>query len=180
VAAGTASLANPKAAEVLLVSNTGRGIEGQSNGGDGVFGSTQGKDRSGVTGINTGGGRGLTAIGSSAGHFDGDIEVTGNINAPQLANIASFITFTAGGRFKRIFEIKFDHPNLSDLNSDSIVMASLTEVDSNFVPVLGKVTMKVYNVVPGPGFVKVRGEIDSGDDVHIRASVLVVNPRRPS
>jgi hypothetical protein len=32
-----------------------------------------------VTGFNTGGGRGLTAVGSPAGHFDGDVEVTGDI-----------------------------------------------------------------------------------------------------
>lgn len=64
---------------VAGTSNTGSGVQGVSNGGDGVFGQTSGKDRSGITGFNTGGGRGLTAVGSPAGHFDGDVEVTGDI-----------------------------------------------------------------------------------------------------
>jgi hypothetical protein len=44
-----------------------------------VQGITRSKDRSGLTGLNQGGGRGLTAVGSPAGHFDGDVEVTGDI-----------------------------------------------------------------------------------------------------
>ena len=55
------------------------GVKGQSDTGDGVLGVSKGRGFSGVTGINEGGGRGLTAVGSPAGHFDGDVEVTGDI-----------------------------------------------------------------------------------------------------
>jgi len=58
------------------------GVTGESDAGDGVFGLSKAQDRSGVTGFNQGGGRGLTAVGTPAGHFDGDVEVTGHFKNP--------------------------------------------------------------------------------------------------
>jgi hypothetical protein len=54
-------------------------VKGISDRGDGVQGICSERTRSGLTGIHTGGGRGLTAVGSPAGHFDGNVEVTGDI-----------------------------------------------------------------------------------------------------
>jgi hypothetical protein len=91
---------------VAGISNTGRGVEGVSNGGDGVFGQTNRKDRSGVTGSNTGGGRGLTAVGSPAGHFDGDVEVTGNINCHERSTITCFDVSLTGGDCAEDFDVR--------------------------------------------------------------------------
>src|SRR5262249_46147121 len=98
-------------------------------------------------------------------------------------------TWCVRGNFRahRIFEfaLSVDEAPAFAITNDSIVMASLTEL-ANGVPHSGAVTMKVCNVVATgftnpqtnlcSGTVKVRGEIDSGDDVDLRISVLIANP----
>jgi hypothetical protein len=62
-------------------SGSGTGVKGTSVGGDGVLGFSGSKDHAGVSAVNTAaGGFGLWAAGTPAGHFEGDVEVTGNIN----------------------------------------------------------------------------------------------------
>jgi hypothetical protein len=56
---------------------SGAGVKGMSVGGDGVVGFSGAKDHAGVSAV--GNGIGLWAGGTPAGHFEGDIKVTGKI-----------------------------------------------------------------------------------------------------
>jgi hypothetical protein len=76
-------------------------------------------------------------------------------------------------RTHRIFNIGFGAS--SALTPSSVVMVSLTEIDSNGNPILGDATMKIYNVTPGFGFLRIRGEIDWDDDLDIRANVFIAD-----
>jgi hypothetical protein len=58
---------------------SGAGVKGTSVGGDGVVGFSGAKDHAGVSAVNGSGGFGLWAGGTPAGHFEGDVEVTGDI-----------------------------------------------------------------------------------------------------
>jgi hypothetical protein len=59
--------------------NGGPGVYASSSGFDGVHGESQSSLHAGVSGINTGGGFGVWASGKIAGHFEGNVEVTGDI-----------------------------------------------------------------------------------------------------
>lgn len=68
-------------------SGSGTGVRGQSAGGDGVLGYSSGSGHAGVSAINVNGGDksyGLYASGAPAGHFEGNVEVTGDV---QLVNM---------------------------------------------------------------------------------------------
>jgi hypothetical protein len=58
----------------------GPGVYGESNGGDGVQGVSRAQPHAGVSAINDSGGYGLWARGTPAGHFEGNIEVTGAVH----------------------------------------------------------------------------------------------------
>jgi hypothetical protein len=58
----------------------GPGVYGESNGADGVQGISRAKPHAGVSAINDSGGYGLWARGTPAGHFEGNIEVTGAVH----------------------------------------------------------------------------------------------------
>jgi hypothetical protein len=58
----------------------GPGVYGEGNGGDGVQGVSRAKPHAGVSAINDSGGYGLWARGAPAGHFEGNIEVTGAVH----------------------------------------------------------------------------------------------------
>jgi hypothetical protein len=66
------------------ISQGGPGVHGESTADDGVQGISTARDHSGVHAINSNGGRGLTAAGTPAGHFDGNVEVTGALNTDTL------------------------------------------------------------------------------------------------
>jgi len=55
------------------------GVKGTSVGGDAIIGVSTSKDHAGVSAVNGSGGFGLWASGTPAGHFQGDVEVTGDI-----------------------------------------------------------------------------------------------------
>jgi hypothetical protein len=61
-------------------SSDGPGVKGHSRQGDGVIGYTEGQSHAGVSAVNRGNGFGVWASGSPAGHFEGDIQVTGAIS----------------------------------------------------------------------------------------------------
>ena len=63
--------------------SSGIGVKGTSTGGDGVQGTSTSNAHAGVAGINDSGGTGVAARGTPAGHFEGNLEVTGNISGPQ-------------------------------------------------------------------------------------------------
>lgn len=76
-----------KGTGVLGESQTGIGVNGKSTEADGVFGTAQAEGRSGVVGIHTGNGNGVfgrASGGGSAGWFDGNVHVDGNINAKDV------------------------------------------------------------------------------------------------
>ena len=58
---------------------TGAGVKGTSQGGDGVLGFSSAGGHAGVSANNLGGGMGLYASGNPAGHFQGNVEVTGDL-----------------------------------------------------------------------------------------------------
>ena len=62
------------------------------------------------------------------------------------------------------------------ITPSSVVMVSLTELDSVGEPFIGAATMKIYNVAPGNGQVLFRGEIDWDFDLNIRANIFVATP----
>jgi hypothetical protein len=76
-------------------------------------------------------------------------------------------------RAHRIFDIG---TSPGGITPSSVVMISLTEVDSNGEPFIGAATMKVYNVAPGNGFVNFRGEIDWDHDLNVRANIFIATP----
>jgi hypothetical protein len=72
------------------------GVEGTSTSGDGVLGFSSANNHAGVSAINNTGGPtayGLWAQGSPAGHFQGDVEVTGDV---RLLNADIAEKFDAG------------------------------------------------------------------------------------
>jgi len=58
----------------------GPGVSGSSAGWNGVQGVSGSSQHAGVAGTNTGGGYGVWASGNPAGHFSGDVQVTGNVS----------------------------------------------------------------------------------------------------
>jgi hypothetical protein len=60
-------------------SGTGIGVKGTSQGGDGVTGFSSANNHAGVAAINDSGGFGVWARGTPAGHFQGNVEVTGDL-----------------------------------------------------------------------------------------------------
>jgi hypothetical protein len=58
---------------------SGPGVKGTSQGGDGVLGFSSAGSHAGVSANNLGGGMGLYASGNPAGHFQGNVEVTGDL-----------------------------------------------------------------------------------------------------
>jgi len=58
---------------------SGIGVKGTSTGGDAVLGYSSSNAHAGVSAVNDGGGFGVWAGGTPAGHFAGDVEVTGNV-----------------------------------------------------------------------------------------------------
>jgi hypothetical protein len=99
----------------------------------------------------------------------GDVLVTGNLRAGIWGACIEF-------HRRGIFEVTFSTSLSGAITPNSVVMASVTEIDSNRSPFLGNATMKVYNVVPREGAVDIRGEIDSDDDLNVRVSILIANP----
>jgi hypothetical protein len=78
-------------------------------------------------------------------------------------------------RAHRIFNIGADLPGRG-ITPRSVVLVSLTEIDSNGNPFLGDATMKIYNVVPRDGSLTIRGEIDWDSDLNIRANIFIADP----
>jgi hypothetical protein len=58
---------------------SGVGVKGTSVSGDAVIGVSTAKDHAGLSAVNDSGGFGVWARGTPAGHFEGDVEVTGDV-----------------------------------------------------------------------------------------------------
>ncbi|MCI0598430.1 MAG: hypothetical protein L0Y60_02735 [Beijerinckiaceae bacterium] len=102
--------------------NTGQGVgvAGSSAEGDGVVGQSGGANKSGVWGGNTG--KGVGVAGSSAegigvlgqgghlaGRFEGNVEVTGDINGTDTSTITCFDVSLIGGDCAEDFDIAIAH-----------------------------------------------------------------------
>jgi hypothetical protein len=85
-------------------------------------------------------------------------------------------SFNATFRAHRTFNIGREFHVPGALTPDSVVMVSLTELDSSGNPILGDATMKVYNVVPKDEVVLIRGEVDWDTDLTIRANIFIADP----
>ena len=64
---------------------TGQGVKGTSAGGDAILGISKSKDHAGVSAGNDSGGFGVWARGTPAGHFEGNVEVTGQLKTFEFA-----------------------------------------------------------------------------------------------
>jgi hypothetical protein len=64
---------------------TGQGVKGTSAGGDAILGISKSKDHSGVSAVNDSGGFGVWGRGTPAGHFEGNVEVTGQLKTYEFA-----------------------------------------------------------------------------------------------
>jgi hypothetical protein len=61
--------------------SSGPGVKGTSTSGDAIIGISTSNSHAGVSAVNDSGGFGIWARGSPAGHFEGDLQVTGKITA---------------------------------------------------------------------------------------------------
>ncbi|MFJ8440704.1 hypothetical protein [Kitasatospora griseola] len=68
------------------------------------------------------------------------------------------------------FTVNFSVPGVTP---SSVVMASMTEVNSNGQPFVGDATTTVHNVAPGNGNVRLRGEVGWSSDLSVRVYLLV-------
>jgi hypothetical protein len=65
---------------------TGPGVQGTSAGGDAVIGLSSSNAHAGVSAVNDSGGFGIWARGTPAGHFEGNVEINGSLNAASVDN----------------------------------------------------------------------------------------------
>src|SRR5260370_5507542 len=77
----------------------GYGVKGTSAGGDGVLGISTSNAHAGVSAINDSGGFGMWARGTPAGHFQGNVEISGN---GQIKIDPELPTITMQGRAPEI------------------------------------------------------------------------------
>lgn len=80
-------------------------------------------------------------------------------------------------RHHRIFAVKIDP--LLEVDSSTLAVASITEINIRDEPFEGKANMKIYNVIPEDQAIVVRGEIDFDADLDARVTVfyaVVVHP----
>ena len=152
----------------------GAGVFGTGGGGGvGVFGTCGGG------GIGVFGTCGLDGHDGLAGRFKGNVEVLGKlfVNGYDTAIYKAVIgPWRTHGIFTMGLDINVDFNQPPLITSNSVVMASLTELDGNGNPFMGVASMKVYNVVPSRNHVDIRGEIDWDNDLNIRATLLIANP----
>jgi hypothetical protein len=109
--------ANLNAAVAGINESVGIGVLGESFG-DGVQGRSKANANSGVAGFNDFGGNGVLGQsargvgvfgrGSPAGHFEGNVEVTGNINCHQNSTITCFDVSLTGGDCAEDFDVVDD------------------------------------------------------------------------
>ncbi|MPY53484.1 hypothetical protein [Streptomyces acidicola] len=91
------------------------------------------------------------------------------VQSPETAAAAATGGWWAFFRAHRIFNLRVNIPGAVPGN---LVWASLTEcAPGSNIPFLGSATMHTYNVVPGDGFVLIRGEIDWDEDLLTRVSL---------
>jgi len=76
---------------------TGGGVRGASSDGDGVLGYSESNSHAGVSATNDGGGVGLWAGGTPAGHFEGDVVINGNLATNGAATISGTLSLGSEG-----------------------------------------------------------------------------------
>jgi hypothetical protein len=64
----------------------------------------------------------------------------------------------------------FDATLALDCHPTDVVLASATEIDANDVPCLGSAPVRIDNVVPLLGKVRVKGFIDYPSNIRVRVS----------
>jgi hypothetical protein len=66
----------------------------------------------------------------------------------------------------------FDAIVALDCHPSDVVLASVTEIDSNNVPCLGMALVRIDNVVPLLGQVRIKGFIDHPSNITVRVSAF--------
>lgn len=72
-------------------------------------------------------------------------------------------------RLNRMFTQTIEAPGCRPTSN---AFASICEVEPNLEPKEGSAGMKIYNVIPRHDHIRVRGEVDWDEPLHVRVSVL--------
>jgi hypothetical protein len=134
--AGTFRSTGSREAVSAINDSGGHGIYSESTGGDGVQGVSHSKNHSGVAAINDGGGYGVWAKGAIAGHFEGNIHVTGDVGAHDVV--------LSGGDCAEEFEVA---------NSETVEAGTVVVIDqdSKLAPSSVAYDKRVAGVISGAG-----------------------------
>lgn len=83
------------------------GVFGRSNQNDGIQGRSAAPDHAGVSAVNETNGMGLFAMssGGEAGHFEGDVEVNGNLNVDHDMHVNGDVFLAGGNDVAERFEV---------------------------------------------------------------------------
>jgi hypothetical protein len=114
-----------------------------------------------------------SATGDPSPLYDGEtIEATLDVDQEHDASITGTVSFSAHSRFAVSF---VPTPDIAGgIGPQTKVFASITEVDSTGVnPILGLADTKIYNIVPTPGRVTIRGEALWDSDIKLRISLVL-------
>jgi hypothetical protein len=115
---------------------------------------------------------GMQAAGDPSPLYEGDtIEATLDVDQDHDASITGTVTFSAHGRFAVSFVP--DPSVAAAVGPFTKVFASITETDGAGNPILGLADTKIYNVVPTPGRVTIRGEALWDSDILLRISLAL-------
>ena len=117
-----------------------------------------------------GGHAGTQAAGDPSPSYD-EIEATLDVDLEHDASITGTVSFSTHGRFAVSF---VPTPDLAGaVGPQTKVFASITETDGGGNPILGLADTKIYNVVPTPGRVTIRGEALWDSNILLRISLAL-------
>ncbi|HXS62201.1 MAG TPA: hypothetical protein VN767_04955 [Streptosporangiaceae bacterium] len=99
------------------------------------------------------------------------IEATLDVEQTHDASITGTVSFATHGRFAVSF---VPTPDIAGgIGPQTKVFASITETDGGGNPILGLADTKIYNVVPTPGRVTIRGEALWDSNILLRISLVL-------
>jgi len=104
--------------------------------------------------------------------YDGEsIEAALDAVQEHDASITGTVSFSTHGRFAVSFVP--DQSVAAAVGPMTKAFASITEVDGAGNPILGLADTKIYNIVPTPGRVTIRGEAIWDSNINLRISLVL-------
>ena len=147
-------------------SETGAGVHGTSSGHDGVHGESQSSQHAGVSGVNTGGGFGVWASGKTAGYFEGDVVITGDITGVKTISVQKDVVLTGADCAEQ-----FDTYDAKPLEPGTIVVI---DDEGKLRQSSGAYDKRVAGVVSGAGEYRPAIVLDRRASSEGRVSVALV------